>query len=199
MGMPGGRFGGKRGGWGDTSDETVIAALTRAEKDSGAPEGQLRGIYAGEGRSGFVGDGGTSFNWGQFHLAANGKSMGNEMLRAGVDIYDKSPEGIYKQAMWVARMLHDHPGRISEFHGNRGARVGQGLHSIPNIPIGAGASPSVTTTHNQQHSSVTNSSQNHVGAVNIQMAGGNAYDIARNIREAMRREAFARTSEGGLA
>jgi hypothetical protein len=133
-GLGGGMATGKRAGWGDTSDQQVVDTLADVEREEGLPSGTLRGIYAGEGRSGFVGDHGTSFNWGQFHRAPNGKAMGDEMVRAGVNIYDNSPEGVRKTARWLARELKRHPGRISEFHGNRGAGAGQQLRPSQTTP-----------------------------------------------------------------
>ena len=133
-GLGGGMATGKRAGWGNTTDQQVIDTLASVEREEGLPSGTLRGIYAGEGRIGFVGDHGTSFNWGQFHRAPNGKAMGDEMVRAGVNIYDNSPEGVRKTARWLARELKRHPGRISEFHGNRGAGSGQQLRPSETTP-----------------------------------------------------------------
>jgi hypothetical protein len=146
-GLGGGMATGKRAGWGDTTDQQVVDTLADVEREEGLPAGTLRGIYAGEGRGGFVGDHGTSFNWGQFHRAPNGKAMGDEMVRAGINIYDNSPEGVRKTARWLARELKRHPGRISEFHGNRGAGAGQQLRpseSTPRAP--ANTSTRITIT-----------------------------------------------------
>ena len=133
-GLGGGMATGKRAGWGNTTDQQVIDTLADVEREEGLPSGTLRGIYAGEGRNGFVGDHGTSFNWGQFHRAPNGKAMGDEMVRAGVNIYDNSPEGVRKTARWVARELKRHPDRRSEFHGNKGAGRGQQLRPSETTP-----------------------------------------------------------------
>lgn len=113
---------GQRPGWGAMSDMEVQAAIKEEFARKGLDPKLGLGIYRGEGRSAYVGDQGTSFGAFQLHNAPGGRAMGDEAVKAGINIQD--PATTRQQIAFVADLLRAHPERLREFHGFHGLWAG---------------------------------------------------------------------------